>query len=199
MRLLLAVLTLWTMASVAVGDESDKTVEQLAQSTRPSVVLILSTGRDGKTRGVGTGFVVAADGLIATNLHVIGEARPITVQLAGGKKHPVTSVHATDRAADLALIRIDVKDLKPLELGDSDQLKQGQPIAALGNPHGLEYSIVNGVVSGVREIDGRSMIQLAVPIEPGNSGGPLLDMTGRVQGVLTMKSLVTGGMMIRMA
>ena len=78
-----------------------------------------------------------------------------------------------------------------LELGNSDELKQGQAVVALGNPRGLTNSVVAGVVSGVREMEGRPMIQLAIPIEPGNSGGPLVDMQGRVQGVLTMKSLVT--------
>ena len=78
-----------------------------------------------------------------------------------------------------------------LELGNSDDVRQGQDVIALGNPRGLRYSVVSGVVSGVRDVDGRSMIQLAMPIEPGNSGGPLVDRRGRVQGILTMKSLVT--------
>ncbi|HEV7222239.1 MAG TPA: tetratricopeptide repeat protein, partial [Pirellulales bacterium] len=69
-----------------------------------------------------------------------------------------------------------------------------QPIVAVGNPHGLTHSVVTGVVSGEREIDGRKMIQLAIPIEPGNSGGPLLDMEGRVHGLLTMKSAVTANL-----
>ncbi len=171
-----------------------RSVEQLAESARKSVVVITVTGRDGKRQGLGTGFVVAADGLIATNLHVIGEARPITVQLADGKKHPVTSVHASDRSLDLALVRIDAKGLTPLELGDSDKLKQGAPVVVLGNPQGLEHSVTAGVVSGRREIDGRKMLQLAVPVEPGNSGGPVLDMHGRVQGIVTLKSAVTANL-----
>src|SRR5207302_5146759 len=97
----------------------EKTVEQLAETIRPSIVVITAPGRDGKREGLGTGFVVSADGLIATNLHVIGEGRPITIELADGKRHVPTMVHAVDRALDLAILRIDVKDLKPLELGDS--------------------------------------------------------------------------------
>src|SRR5207248_2109960 len=132
-----------------------------------------------------------ADGLIATNLHVLGDARPITVETADGKRYEVTSIHASDRPRDLALLRVAAKDLAALELGNSDELKEGQAVVALGNPIGLKYSVVSGVVSGNRDIDGRPMIQLAIPIEPGNSGGPLLDMVGRVQGILTMKSAVT--------
>ncbi len=190
---------LWAFAcAVASAEEAPKpaakTVEQLADAARKSVVVITVTGRDGKKAGIGTGFVVGADGLIATNLHVIGEGRPFTVETADGKRHEVVSVHASDRGLDLALVRINAKELTPLELGDSDTLKDGQPVVALGNPQGLKHSVVSGVVSGKREIDGRQMIQLAIPVEPGNSGGPLLDMQGRVHGMLTMKSLVTANL-----
>ena len=172
----------------------DKTVEQLAETARKSVVVITVSGRDGKQQGIGSGFIISSDGLIATNAHVIGEGRPISVQFHDGKQAAVTSVHATQRAADLAIIKVDLQDLPTLELGDAATLKQGQAVVAIGNPHGLKHSIVSGVVSGTREIEGRSMIQLAMPIEPGNSGGPLLDLQGRVRGIITMKSLVTNNL-----
>src|SRR5262249_1540293 len=92
------------------------------------------------------------------------------------------------------LLRIDTKGLTPLELGDSAKLKDGQPVVAVGNPYGLAHSVVSGVVSGKRDIDGRATIQLAIPIEKGNSGGPLLDTQGRVQGLISMKSLVTANL-----
>jgi len=166
-----------------------KSVEQISEAAQKSVVVVTFLGRDGKPQGMGTGFVIAPDGLIATNLHVIGEARAIRVELADGKGYDVKSVHASDRRLDLALLRIDAKHLTPLELGDSDKLKPGQAVVAIGNPLGLTRSVVSGVVSARRQIEGRSMIQMAIPIEPGNSGGPLLDMRGRVQGILTIKSL----------
>ncbi len=169
----------------------ENAVEQLVKRARASVVVISFRGRDGQPVGVGTGFVVKSDGLIATNLHVIGEARHISVRTADGREHEATSVHASDRHLDLALVKIDARDLPTLELGDSDGLKSGQPIVALGNPHGLERSVVTGVVSGTRRINGRSMIQIAMPVEPGNSGGPVLDMSGKVHGVVTIKSAVT--------
>lgn len=196
----LAVLVLLSFTILGSAEErkpnepAARTVEQLAESVRPSVVVVRQTGRDGRQAGIGTGFVVSADGLIATNLHVIGDARPITIEMADGKKHEVVAVHATDRVADLAVLRIDVKGLTPLPLGDSDSLKEGQAVVAVGNPQGLKHSVVNGVVSGRREIDGRNMIQLAIPIESGNSGGPLLDLQGRVHGILTLKSAVTANL-----
>lgn len=168
--------------------------QQIAARYMKSVVVISHTGRDGRRRGIGSGFVVSPDGLIATNLHVIGEARPISIQLADGRRFQAKSVHASDANLDLAVVRIDAANLPALELGDSDRLAKGQPVVALGNPQGLEHSVVTGVVSGRRELDGKPMIQLAIPIEPGNSGGPLLDMFGRVHGLLTMKSLVTANL-----
>jgi regulator of sirC expression with transglutaminase-like and TPR domain len=177
-------------AHLLAEDEKARTAEQLAASARKSVVMILAAGRTGKPEGVGTGFVVG-EGLIATNMHVIGEGRPITVQTSDGKRHDAMAVHATDRAADLAIIRVDTKDLPALELGNSDDVKQGRDVVSLGNPRGLEYSVASGVVSARRELDGRPMIELRMPVEPGNSGGPLLDLHARVQGVVTLKSAVT--------
>ncbi|MCA9071549.1 MAG: trypsin-like peptidase domain-containing protein, partial [Planctomycetaceae bacterium] len=166
-------------------------VKKLTAMVRDSVVVVSFTGRNNKTIGLGSGFVISEDGLIATNMHVIGEARPVFVKMADGKRHAVTEIHATDRNLDLAILKIDAKNLKPLKLGDSSSLKQGEDVVALGNPQGLTFSVVRGVVSGRREIDDKPMIQLAIPIEKGNSGGPLLDRFGRVHGILTMKSLVT--------
>ncbi|MBM3955203.1 MAG: trypsin-like serine protease [Planctomycetes bacterium] len=190
----LVVCTLLVVALAAVrraGAADELSVEEVARRVRGSVVTIRHIGRGERDQGLGTGFVVAADGLVATNLHVIGEARPVSVELADGSRHDVIAVHAVDRAADLAIVRIARQGLAPLALGDPKSLADGQEVVAVGNPHGLERSVVAGRVSGKREIDGRSMIQLAIPIEPGNSGGPLLDRQGRVHGVLTMKSLVT--------
>ncbi|TMQ34510.1 MAG: trypsin-like serine protease [Planctomycetota bacterium] len=167
--------------AAAKAEPAAQSVEQIAATARKSVVVITFAGRDGKQQGLGTGFVVDADGLIATNLHVLGQARQITVETADGKQHEVTSIHASDRSLDLALVRINVKGLTPLPVGDSDRLKEGQPVVAIGNPHGLKNSVVSGVVSAKRELEGRAMIQLAIPIEPGNSGGPLLDLQGRVR------------------
>ena len=192
---LLVAFILPTLTLAQEKKKDAKTVEQIAEEAKESIAVILYTGRDGKQQGLGTGFVISADGLIATNLHVIGEARPITVQLSDGSKHEATEVFASDRKLDLAIVRIDAKKkLKPLPLGDSAKLPQGQSIIALGHPRGLEYSVVAGVLSGKRDMEGVSMLQLAIPIEQGNSGGPVLDPQGSVLGIVTMKSLVTNNL-----
>lgn len=198
-RILAGTLALWIITTVtrpAYSQETDtsKTVEQLASDVKPSLVTISTKGRDGKYQGVGTGFVIEKEGLIATNLHVIGDSREFRIEDSSGEQLKVTGIHASDRVMDLALIRVEANDLTPLPLGDINSLAQGAPIIVMGNPHGLRNSVVAGVNSGIREIDGRKMMQLAIPIEPGNSGGPVLDMHGQVHGIVTMKSLVTANL-----
>jgi serine protease Do len=197
MRWIFLVVACLVLPLAAAAQTDDKpappsvTVRELADKVRESIVVISFAGRDGNRQGLGTGFVIDKRGLIATNLHVIGEARPIEVQTAAGKNLPVKAIHASDRGLDLAILEVDAGELSPLELSDSDKLAQGEPIIVMGNPHGLKHSVVSGVVSGRREIDSRKMIQLAMPVEPGNSGGPVLDMQGRVVGIVTLKSAVT--------
>lgn len=177
-----------------LGILGPETLERLAEQARQAVVVITTTNREGRSAGVGSGFIVTADGLVATNQHVIGEARPIQVQLADGRRFEVEEVHASDWRLDLALVKISAENLPTLALGDAATLRRGQPVVALGNPLGLRHSVVAGVVSATREIDGRPMIQLAIPVEPGNSGGPVLDLEGRVVGLLTTKSAVTANL-----
>ncbi len=175
----------------AENKSAQKSVETLAREIKTSVVKVLQDGREGLD-GLGTGFVVSRDGLIATNLHVIGEARRLEVEMHDGKKYEVIEVTATDNHWDLALLRIKAQDLRPLALGNNETITQGQSVVAMGNPEGLAFSIVDGVVSAYPDLVNEiPMIRLAMPIERGNSGGPLLDRQGRVLGLLTMKSAVT--------
>jgi len=163
----------------------------LAARARDSLVTIGARGRDGSPEGIGTGFVIDASGLVATSLHVVGEGRPVSVRLTSGAELEVTAIHAFDRHADLAILRVSSAPLPALPLGDSAALMSGAEVVALGNPMGLEGSVVAGVLSGRRTLDSLEMLQIAMPIEPGNSGGPLLDRQGRVQGIVNAKSLVT--------
>lgn len=197
MRPLLCLLLLTVASSpglIAAGKgkaATPKSVEAIAAEVRPSVVKVMQVGRDGLD-GLGAGFVVSADGLIATNLHVIGEARRLEIETGDGEKYEVVEVTATDSHWDLAILRVAKKGLKPLKLADSDTVVQGQPIVAMGNPEGLAFSVVDGVVSAFPDVvNDIPMIRVAVPIEKGNSGGPLLNRQGEVIGLLTLKSART--------
>ncbi len=142
--------------------------------------------------GTGSGFMYDTQGHIVTNYHVIEDAEELLVTLASGQVYDATVV-GSDPANDLAVIRIDAgADLPaPLVLGDSDQLRVGQFVLAIGNPYGLQQTLTTGVVSALgRVIEGASdnsfigeAIQTDAAINPGNSGGPLLDLQGYVIGV----------------
>ena len=167
-----------------------KSAAELAEVIRPAMVKISQFGREGLD-GIGSGFIIRADGLIVTNFHVIDVGRRIQVETQDGQKHEVKSVHASDEALDIALIQIEAKDLPTLPLGDVETARQGDKVVAMGAPEGLAYSLVDGILSAKREdldgYEGRLLLQLAMPIERGNSGGPLLDMQGRVLGIISMK------------
>ncbi len=156
------------------------TPQQIAERTIPSVALIRHDD------SLGTGFVVRSDGVIATNLHVIAGARAATVTLAK-KDYEVLEVVAFDRVHDLALVRIAAKRLTVLPLGDSDAIKPGQKVVAIGHPLGLGDTVSDGLVSGLREVEpGLKLLQISAPISPGSSGGPLVSDRGEVIGVSTL-------------
>src|SRR5687768_2545926 len=122
---------------------AEQSIEPLIASSRDSVVVISHFGRDGKEEGLGAGFVISSN-LIATALHVIGESRQVAIRLANGNDLEATEIYAWDRKLDLAIVRVLATDLRPLVLGDSDDLKQGAGVIAIGNPLGLEHSVVQG-------------------------------------------------------
>ena len=193
----LGIQTLVIVWSLVIGHWSftaPRPVAELLKAAKPSVVTVIHAGRGESKEGTGTGFVVGKN-LIATCLHVVGEARPVHVRLGDGTKLEVLSVHAWDRKLDLAILRVKGgEELKALALGDSARLIQGAPVLAIGNPMGLEGSVVQGVLSARREMELGEMLQLAIPVEPGNSGGPVLDQEGRVHGIMTLKSRVTANL-----
>lgn len=159
------------------------TPAQIAARATPAVVSIRSPG------SLGTGFIVKKEGWIATNLHVIAGARELVVATADKRELPVIEVLAVDPTRDLALVRVEAKDLGTLVLGDSEQVHPGDSVVAIGHPLGLEDTVSNGLVSAVRVIDPEhTVLQISAPIAPGSSGGPLFSDRGEVIGVATYYS-----------
>jgi serine protease Do len=151
--------------------------------------------REFKQRSLGSGFIFDKDGHIVTNNHVVAEADNIKVILKNGKEFDA-QVKGRDPNTDLALIKIEpTNDLPVLELGDSDALKVGEWILAIGNPFGLEHTVTAGIISAKGRVIGSGpyddFIQTDASINPGNSGGPLITMDGKVVGINT--AIVAGG------
>jgi serine protease Do len=167
---------------LATLPEGEQSVIRVAREVSPAVVSV-SGGA-----GAGSGVIVAADGIILTNEHVVRGARRIQITLADGRRLPGTVLGA-DPSIDIAVIRIAAQNLPVARLGDSDALQVGQSAIAIGNPLGLERTVTSGVVSAVnrspRGFQLAELIQTDAAINPGNSGGPLLDSNGRVIGINT--------------
>ena len=138
---------------------------------------------------VGTGFILAADGLIATNLHVIEGESNIKVKLyKDPADYPATVIAGLDKGHDLALLRIKAKKALPtLKLGDSNAMSPGDRIYAIGNPLGVfDYSITDGLISQVRPLSPElTILQISAAISQGSSGGPLFNQFGEVIGITT--------------
>jgi len=161
----------------------------LVKSSIDSVVLIVVNDAEGKPVLEGSGFLVSSDGRIVTNHHVIRDASSAVVKLNNGSFFPVEGIISDDPEHDLALIKVQGKNLPYLSLEDSESLSVGQRVLAIGSPLGLENSVSDGIVSGFRtDEQGKSWIQTTAPASHGNSGGPLLVMDGKVIGVLTWKA-----------
>jgi len=149
-------------------------------------------------RGMGSGFIVSPDGYIVTNAHVVDGASEVTVKLTDRREF-TAKVIGTDKRTDIALIKIDAKNLPALDLSAPPGVRQGEWVIAIGSPFGFENSVSAGVVSGVhRALPGGQMtpfIQTDVAVNPGNSGGPLLNAAGQVVGVNSQIYSRSGGYM----
>ena len=180
-------------------DVYSKTITGVVSSVAEAVVHIEVTKKmiDRRSRqervapGSGSGFIISTDGFIVTNNHVIEDALDIKVSLADGRKVSA-QIKGSDPSTDIAILKIYENSLKALSFADSDKLQVGQIAIAIGNPLGLQHTVTAGVVSALgrtlRASDGRlidDVIQTDASLNPGNSGGPLVNSSGQVIGVNT--------------
>jgi S1-C subfamily serine protease len=176
-------------------DESSAVID-VAKNAGPAVVRIVSEGVDPNAtnlpeQGIGSGVIFNPNGWILTNRHVVAGSNKLTVELKDGTQYPGT-IYGIDTLTDLAIVKIDAKDLTAAGLGDSDALRVGQLVVAIGSPLGtFSNTVTSGIVSAKgREINAsgsslRNLIQTDAAINPGNSGGPLLDASSAVIGINT--------------
>jgi S1-C subfamily serine protease len=170
-------------------DAYSQAVISVVQRVGPAVIAV--SGRDNREAGVGSGFLITPDGFALTNSHVVNGRSRLKATTDDGDSLDANLV-GDDPATDLALIRIEARDLPYLEMGDSDALQVGQLVIAVGNPFGFRSTVSAGVASALgramRSREGRlieNIVQHTAPLNPGNSGGPLVDSRGRLVGVNT--------------
>ncbi|HVI83078.1 MAG TPA: trypsin-like peptidase domain-containing protein [Chthoniobacterales bacterium] len=185
-------------------DSYSRTITAVVSRVAPSVVNIRVTTTKGRAGG-GSGFIIARDGFIITNNHVVQSATELEVTLHDGAAYPAKLV-GTDPDTDLAVIRIDAPDLQHARFANSATIRVGQIAVALGSPYGFRQSVTAGIVSALgrtmRSESGRLMddvIQTDAALNPGNSGGPLLDSAGEVIGVNTAVILPAQGICFAIA
>ena len=178
---IVAILALFIALTFANAAFSQADFSAVIQRISKSVVVIKGNN------GQGSGFIVSPDGKIATNLHVIRGMDQGAVQLSDGEIFDTFTVIGVDPRRDLAIIKIAGFNLPAVDLGDSDAIKIGEPVAVVGSPRGLSGTITTGVLSAIRPIDGTKLLQTDAAVNPGNSGGPLIKLDGTVVGIVVAK------------
>jgi S1-C subfamily serine protease len=172
----------------AIATQSSFDAPSIVAKASPAVVLIKGESNSGTM--LGSGLIVSPDGKIATNLHVIRDLKSVGVQLASGEIFDAVSVLAFDDRKDLAIIKIAGFDLPTVELGNSNDARSGERVVVIGSPRGLQGTVTTGVVSAVRDDPagaGFKLIQTDASVNPGNSGGPLLNDRAQAIGIVTSK------------
>lgn len=169
-----------------------KNIPAIARDANGAIVTIVMANND-KPIAQGTGFVVASNGVIVTNYHVIETGNVAVVKFPDGTILSVDGVLTADKLRDLAIVKVHGKTFRTLTLGNSDRIQVGEEVVAIGNPLGLELTVSNGIISGMRTDEklGGKFLQSTAPISPGSSGGPLFNMQGEVVGINT--SYLEGG------
>lgn len=186
-RKLLSLAFLASGVAAAQSVPPRKDIPTIAKAANGAVVTIVMANDD-KPIARGTGFLVSPDGVIVTNYHVIETGNIAVVKFPDDTAFPVDGVLAADRVRDLAIIKIHGKNFQTLTLGNSDRIQVGEEVVAIGNPLGLEQTVSNGILSGVRadKEAGGKFLQVTVPFTHGSSGGPLFNMMGEVIGITTL-------------
>jgi serine protease Do len=153
-------------------------------------------GADRPSEGLGSGFIVSSDGYILTNAHVVDNANVVTVKLTDKREYRAKVIGA-DKQSDVAVLKIDAKNLPTVKIGDPNGSKVGQWVVAIGSPYGFDNTVTSGIISAKsRALPNENytpFIQTDVPVNPGNSGGPLFNLQGEVIGINSMIYSQTGG------
>ncbi len=171
--------------------QAQKTTPDIYRDANPAVVEI-----EGEQKS-GSGFMISSDGIVVTNYHVVAGEKTVSVRLTNGLELTTDEVLAEDQQLDIVILHINGKGFPKLRIGDSARVSPGDSVVVIGNPLGLNSSVSEGLISGIREIDGMKLLQISAPISPGSSGGPVLNHAGDVIGVV--RATIVGGQNLNLA
>lgn len=187
--LLINLALLSVLPESALGKGLEKSITQIFEEQGKAVVMLTNLGFGDSEQAAGSGFLVQPNGVVVTNFHVIENAQAVKVKLYDGREFRAQGLLGSDAELDVAILKIEANDLPTVPLGDSEHIKVGQRIITIGNPLGvLEFTVSDGIISAIRVDDEtgskiKKLIQITAPVSHGNSGGPLLDLTGHVIGI----------------
>src|SRR5262252_3899164 len=154
---------------------------EIVARTRNAVVIVETDQR------FGSGFIIKPDGVIVTNNHVVADAKEMSVKLTSGEVYRNVYLITTDPVEDLAFLKIEGVDLPTVPLGNSNEVRLGDEVLLVGAPQGLEQTVSDGLISGIRLDNGVRVLQTSAAASPGSSGGPLLNRSGEAVGVMSFK------------
>ena len=173
----------------ALSTDPEKSIMQVVEEQGKAVLVITNLGFGDAPQAVGSGFLVQSNGVVVTNYHVIENAQAVTVKLPNGREFRAKGVLGSDAELDVAVLKLEANGLPTIPLGDSDHIKVGQRVIAIGSPLGLlDNTVSDGIISAIRLDDDpkaklKKVLQITAPVSHGSSGGPLLDHSGHVIGI----------------
>jgi len=176
-----------TVAPQAPSQKKD--IPTVTRETIKAVVLVVASDKTGAEIRQGSGFLIAKDGKVITNYHVIERAQTVVIKFSNGAFYFIEGLLAADKEKDIAVLKASGKDFPVVHLGNSEGVQVGEEVIAIGSPLALEATVSNGIISAIRESEeeNRKIFQTTAPISSGSSGGPLLNLNGEVIGITTFQ------------
>lgn len=184
------------LTDVPTDENLKLTISEIYEKVSPSVVVVVGEARSGAS--IGTGVIMSDDGYIITNEHVISDAQTLYI-ITHDEFYYSARIVDMDSDSDIALLKVEAENLQPAKFGDSESVKIGESVVSIGTPYGIEYAqtVTNGIISGIRSgvyVNNRKieLLQTNAQLNPGNSGGPLINEYGQVIGINCSKIMSDG-------
>ncbi len=178
-----------TITLAAQAPPQKRSIPTITRDALKAVVLVVASDKSGKEIRQGSGFVISNNGKVITNYHVIERAETVVIKFSNGAFYFIDGLLAADEEKDIVVLKASGKGFPVVQLGNSERVRVGEEVIAIGSPLALEATVSNGIISAIRESEEEKgkVFQTTAPISPGSSGGPLLNLNGEVIGITTFQ------------